>query len=79
MCHVPRGEAMRSSQRLSSEVHGQLPRLARVALFVLGALALVGLTMAVAGQGDPLAVHGYIACERGAVAKEYDACGRSGG
>ncbi|QRI66555.1 cytochrome-c oxidase, cbb3-type subunit I (plasmid) [Shinella sp. PSBB067] len=30
------------------------------ALFVLGALALVGLAMAVAGQGDPLAVHGYI-------------------
>ncbi|MGB3815050.1 MAG: cytochrome-c oxidase, cbb3-type subunit I [Shinella sp.] len=31
-----------------------------VALFVLSALALAGLAMAVAGQGDPLAVHGYI-------------------
>ena len=31
-----------------------------LALFVLGALALTGLAMAVAGRGDPLAVHGYI-------------------
>src|SRR5690606_1611920 len=31
-----------------------------MALFVLGALALAGLAMAVGGRGDPLAVHGYI-------------------
>ncbi|WP_416797683.1 cytochrome-c oxidase, cbb3-type subunit I [Ciceribacter azotifigens] len=32
----------------------------RLALVVLGTLALIGLAMAVAGRGDPLAVHGYI-------------------
>ncbi len=32
----------------------------RLALVVLGALALIGLAMAVAGRGDPLAVHGYV-------------------
>lgn len=31
-----------------------------LALCVLGALALIGLAMAVAGRGDPLAAHGYI-------------------
>ncbi|MFC3075681.1 cytochrome-c oxidase, cbb3-type subunit I [Shinella pollutisoli] len=31
-----------------------------LALFVLGALALAGLAMAVGGRGDPLAVHGVI-------------------
>jgi len=31
-----------------------------MALLVLGALALVGLAMAVGGRGDPLAVHGFI-------------------
>ncbi len=32
----------------------------QIALFVLGALALTGVTMAIVGRGDPLAVHGYI-------------------
>ena len=32
----------------------------RLALVVLGTLALIGLAMAVAGRGDPLAVHGYV-------------------
>ncbi len=32
----------------------------QLALFVLGGLAIIGLAFAVAGRGDPLAVHGYM-------------------